>query len=80
MCEKELITLGPQKIYRGKNLNEISFPLGGIGTGGIGLTGNGSLRDFEIFNRPNFASLMLFLDSHLTKERISWFFTKNSSR
>ena len=40
-------------IYRGEYLNEISFPLGGIGTGSIGLAGNGSFVDFEIFNRPN---------------------------
>lgn len=40
-------------IYRGNNLREISFPLGGIGTGSIGLAGNGRLIDFEIFNRPN---------------------------
>ena len=32
---------------------EISFPLGGIGTGSIGLSGNGSLIDWEIFNRPS---------------------------
>ncbi len=31
----------------------ISFPLGGIGTGCIGLAGNGELIDWEIFNRPN---------------------------
>ena len=31
----------------------ISFPLGGIGSGCIGLAGNGSLIDWEIFNRPN---------------------------
>ncbi len=42
-----------QKVYKGKYLNEISFPLGGIGTGSIGLSGRGSLKDFEIFNRPN---------------------------
>jgi len=40
-------------IYTGNALKEISFPLGGIGTGSIGLAGNGSLIDFEIFNRPN---------------------------
>ena len=40
-------------LYTGEKLKEISFPLGGIGTGSIGLTGNGSLMDFEIFNRPN---------------------------
>ena len=39
--------------YNGDNLREISFPLGGIGTGCIGIAGNGSLVDFEIFNRPN---------------------------
>jgi uncharacterized protein (DUF608 family) len=31
----------------------ISFPLGGIGAGSIGLAGNGSLVDWEIFNRPS---------------------------
>jgi len=39
-------------IYRGQNAKNISFPLGGIGTGCIGLAGNGELREFEIFNRP----------------------------
>ena len=37
-------------LYKGKN---ISFPLGGIGTGCICLAGNGELKDWEIFNRPN---------------------------
>lgn len=40
-------------LYTGNKLKEISFPLGGIGTGAIGISGNGSLIDFEIFNRPN---------------------------
>ena len=40
-------------IYKNEYLNEISFPLGGIGTGSIGLSGNGQLVDWEIFNRPN---------------------------
>lgn len=40
-------------IYENQKLKEISFPLGGIGTGSIGIAGNGSLIDFEIFNRPN---------------------------
>ncbi|MDD3154770.1 MAG: GH116 family glycosyl-hydrolase [Victivallaceae bacterium] len=39
--------------YTGKKAEKISFPLGGIGTGCIGLTGNGQLVDWEIFNRPN---------------------------
>ena len=40
-------------IYKGKNTKNISFPLGGIGTGSIGIAGNGELVDWEIFNRPN---------------------------
>lgn len=40
-------------IYKGESTKNISFPLGGIGTGCIGLAGNGDLQEFEIFNRPN---------------------------
>lgn len=40
-------------IYDKEHQREISFPIGGIGTGSIGLAGNGLLVDWEIFNRPN---------------------------
>lgn len=40
-------------LYEGNRLNEISFPIGGIGSGCIGLAGNGELVDWEIFNRPH---------------------------
>lgn len=40
-------------IYKGAKTKEISFPLGGIGSGSIGLAGNGRLIDWEIRNRPN---------------------------
>lgn len=43
--------------YSGDNLRAISFPLGGIGTGSIGLAGNGALIDWEIRNKPNKRSL-----------------------
>lgn len=36
-----------------RKTRSISFPLGGIGTGCIGLAGNGELKDWEIFNRPS---------------------------
>ncbi len=44
-------------IYKGQKTSQISFPLGGIGSGCIGLSGNGRLVDWEIFNRPNKNSL-----------------------
>lgn len=40
-------------IYKNEYLNEISFPIGGIGSGCIGLSGNGKLIDWEIFNHPD---------------------------
>ncbi len=40
-------------IYEKEKTRNISFPLGGIGTGCIGLFGNGELGEWEIFNRPN---------------------------
>lgn len=40
-------------VYREARTKEISFPLGGIGTGCIGLAGNGRLIDWEIYNRPS---------------------------
>ena len=39
--------------YNSQKLREISFPLGGIGAGCIGLSGSGHLVDWEIFNAPN---------------------------
>ena len=43
--------------YQGNKTKEISFPLGGIGTGSIGLAGDGRLIDWEIFNRPSKGSI-----------------------
>lgn len=50
-------TAKPDFVYSGEHAREISFPLGGIGTGCIGLGGNGRLMDWEIYNRPNKGSL-----------------------
>src|SRR5262245_27600568 len=44
-------------LYRSKKTSQISFPLGGIGSGCIGLAGNGRLIDWEIYNRPNKGSV-----------------------
>jgi non-lysosomal glucosylceramidase len=39
--------------YDKEHSAQISFPLGGIGSGCIGLAGNGQLVDWEIFNNAN---------------------------
>lgn len=38
--------------YDARHLERISLPLGGIGTGTVGLGGRGDLRDVELGNRP----------------------------
>jgi non-lysosomal glucosylceramidase len=55
--------------YRRNQTREISFPLGGIGTGSIGLAGNGRLIDWEIFNRPNKGSFNGFSHFAVKVER-----------
>ena len=56
-------------VYRGSKTHEISFPLGGIGTGSIGLAGNGRLVDWEIFNHPNKGSYNGFSHFAIRAER-----------
>jgi non-lysosomal glucosylceramidase len=46
-------TIAFPRMHSGRQLARISCPLGGIGTGGIGLGGRGNLQDWEIFNRPD---------------------------
>jgi len=41
------------RAFTGSQLSQISFPLGGVGAGSIGLGGRGQLRDWQIFNRPD---------------------------
>ena len=45
--------LSHPRTLTGPALAMVSFPLGGIGAGSIGLGGRGQLRDWEIFNRPD---------------------------
>ena len=44
-------------LYKGAKTRAISFPLGGLGAGCIGLAGDGGLIDWEIFNRPSKGSV-----------------------
>ena len=57
------------KRYEGVKTREISFPLGGIGAGCIGLGGDGRLIDWEIFNRPNKGSRNGFTHFAVKAER-----------
>ncbi len=41
------------RTYRKDELREIVFPLEGIGTGGLGLSGTGALVDWELTGRAN---------------------------
>ncbi len=41
------------RVYRDRQLSQIAFPLGGIGTGTVSLGGRGNLQDWELFNRPS---------------------------
>jgi len=45
-------TIDSRFVYTGERRRYVSFPLGGIGTGSISLTGSGRLIDWSIRNRP----------------------------
>jgi non-lysosomal glucosylceramidase len=45
-------TIDPRFAYRGERRQHVAFPLGGIGTGSLSLTGSGRLIDWSIRNRP----------------------------
>jgi uncharacterized protein (DUF608 family) len=45
--------IGYPRVFTGRKLTAIAFPLGGVCAGSISLGGRGQLRDWEIFNRPD---------------------------
>ena len=45
--------VGYPRRFQGRHLRMISFPLGGVAAGSLGLGGRGQLVNWEIFNRPN---------------------------
>lgn len=57
---RSLPGLGTQRVFSGASLAEVAFPLGGIGTGSVCLGGRGNLRDWEIFNRPAWGTVLPF--------------------
>ncbi|MEG0766462.1 MAG: GH116 family glycosyl-hydrolase, partial [Clostridia bacterium] len=55
--------------YKGEYTKEIIFPLGGMGTGSIGMSGAGRLVDWEIANQPNKGSVNGY--SHLSVKAVN---------
>jgi len=55
---EELRSPGRPDVFEGAHLAQIAFPLGGIGTGCVSLSGSGGLVDWEILNRPNKGSIL----------------------
>jgi len=41
------------RVFTGRQLKMLAFPLGGVGAGAVSLGGRGQLRDWEIFNKPD---------------------------
>jgi len=52
---KGLFERGRQQFYRGKDLDTIGMPVGGIGTGQLYIRGDGTLAVWQIFNRHVFS-------------------------
>ena len=51
-CYSDTLGGHVMRYFENEYTKEISFPLGGIGTGSIGIGGNGRFLDWEIFNKP----------------------------
>ena len=58
--KRDLYRFGAPKALTGRRLDEAAFPIGGIGTGTVSITGRGHLVDWEIQNRPNKGSINTF--------------------
>jgi len=52
---KRLFERGQQPVYRGKDLETIGMPVGGIGAGQLYLRGDGTFAVWQIFNRHVFS-------------------------
>ena len=63
--KKILAGAGRQRTYRGDQLQQLAFPLGGLGAGCLHLGGRGNFQDFFLFHEPDFGhSPMTFAAVH----------------
>ena len=51
---RSLFARGSKEVFRGADLRFIGMPVGGIGTGQLYLCGDGTLGNWEIFNRHEY--------------------------
>ena len=69
--KKELAGKGPQRTFKGDDLQQIAFPLGGIGAGCLHIGGAGNFQDFCLFNAPAFGhSPMTFAAVHCKEQGV----------
>ena len=62
---RELAGNGRQRTFTGGDLEQIAFPLGGLGSGCLHVGGSGNFQDFCLFNEPDFGhSPMTFAAVH----------------
>ena len=48
----DLASIDPRFAYTGERSRYIAFPLGGVGSGSLSISGSGRLIDWSIRNRP----------------------------
>ena len=48
----DLASIDPRFAYTGERTRYLAFPLGGIGSGGLSISGSGRLIDWSIRNKP----------------------------
>ena len=53
MTDVNPLSTGPQRAFSGPELDQVAFPLGGIGAGSLCLGGSGQIKDLSLFHKPN---------------------------
>jgi len=54
----EVMSEAPRTVYTGESLRCVAMPMGGIGAGNFALAGDGTLRQWQIFNQVNHTAFL----------------------
>ncbi len=54
----EVMGEAPRTVYTGESLRSVAMPMGGIGAGNFALAGDGTLRQWQIFNQVNHTAFL----------------------